>query len=569
MASVYLALVAGPEGFNKLLVVKVMRDDLMDGAEDAVRMFWSEARLSAQLVHPNIVHTYEVGQEDNHYFLAMEYLDGQTYRTVANRALSSGGLPLQESLRVVSEAARGLHYSHGLKSFKGESLGVVHRDVSPQNVMLTYDGQVKILDFGIAKMRNSEQLTQAGMIKGKLEYVAPEQLKGENLDGRADVFALGVMLWEAITGQRFAGGPTVAEVAKVHARLSGSEPKLRTLKPDTPEALARIVDSAIALDPNDRFETAAAFADAIDTYLATLPVKASAQTLAAFLEPLFAGDRARIHQLIDEQIERSHSGTGKLPQLGGDPASTSGMFLGHAERSASGRTDLREALAQTTQADLPSAPQRGGPKRLAVWGLLGVAILAGTGFALSSGGRPEPLQAVAEKVAAPPAPAPAAAAQVPSPPSAVAAVEREPPPAEEIDARSVLLELKVEPQTARVNVDGAPLAPPFRGRFQKGDSLHMIEAVADGYQPFKRLIRFDIDQVLAIELERATPQQHASRKSVRATSSEKRSEPASKPEPAPVVSSPPAAAAPLEPGGKLGSPVRRRSLIVNDPYATP
>ncbi|HEX6240152.1 MAG TPA: serine/threonine-protein kinase, partial [Polyangiales bacterium] len=212
MAKVYLALRAGPAGFNKLLVVKVLRDDGPGGVEDGLSMFWDEARLAAQLVHPNIVHTYEVGENQGEYFLAMEYLDGQSYRAVSKRAAGRGPLSLAEHLRILSESARGLHYAHQLKDFSGQPLGVVHRDVSPQNIFVTYDGQVKVLDFGIAKTRDAEHKTQVGVIKGKIDYMAPEQLRGSELDGRADVFALGVMLWEAISGVSFAGGRQVPQV---------------------------------------------------------------------------------------------------------------------------------------------------------------------------------------------------------------------------------------------------------------------------------------------------------------------------------------------------------------------
>ena len=219
MAKVYLGLMAGPAGFNKLLVIKVLnRDDANAGSEDNVQLFWDEARLAARVIHPNIVHTYEVGEVDGRYFLAMEYLDGQSYRTLQGRMVRSPLGPCEE-LRIISETARGLHYSHDLKDFKGEPLGVVHRDVSPQNVFITYDGQVKLLDFGIAKTYDAGHKTQVGVIKGKLDYIAPEQLSGDDVDHRADIFALGIMLWEAVTGQRFAGGRKIAEVSKIRVMV--------------------------------------------------------------------------------------------------------------------------------------------------------------------------------------------------------------------------------------------------------------------------------------------------------------------------------------------------------------
>ena len=322
MAKVYLALMAGPAGFNKLMVLKVLREEALSSSEDAVAMFWDEARLSAQMVHPNIVHTYEVGQEGAQHYIAMEYLDGQTYRNAHLRCAQHGGMPLAEHLRILASTARGLHYAHQLRAFNGQPLGVVHRDVSPQNVFVAYDGQVKLLDFGIAKARGAENLTQVGVIKGKFDYIAPEQLRGEELDGRADVFALGVMLWEAVTGKRFAGGRAVTDVAKAHARLQGSEPNVRSVSPDVPEPLAVIVDRATALRPEARFDDAGMFADAVDAFLESIEARPSAKSLGALLEPLFAGERAAMQKVIDQQVQLSQSGTievgeytGSLPRV--------------------------------------------------------------------------------------------------------------------------------------------------------------------------------------------------------------------------------------------------------------
>src|SRR5262245_34862056 len=204
MASVYLARLAGPLGFNKLFVIKTLRDELAEGHEDYVTMFLDEARLSARLHHPNIVQTYDVGEDNGRYFMAMEYLEGQSLRAVEKRL--APGFPLSQQLRVLSELGKGLHHAHELCDYDGRPLSVVHRDVSPHNVVLTYDGQVKLLDFGIAKAHSAMHLTKVGVIKGKAEYIAPEQVRGEAIDRRADVFSLGAMMYEAISGTRFAGG---------------------------------------------------------------------------------------------------------------------------------------------------------------------------------------------------------------------------------------------------------------------------------------------------------------------------------------------------------------------------
>src|SRR5689334_3257328 len=174
MAEVYLAVVRGPAGFNKLVVVKQIRPQLAEDPE-FLAMFLDEARLAARLSHPNVVQTNEVGQEGERHFLAMEYLDGQPLSRINQRLGPKGGLPLVMHLRVIADLLGGLHYAHELSDYDGTPLGVVHRDVTPHNIFITYDGVVKVVDFGIAKARDALTLTKVGIIKGKIAYMAPEQ----------------------------------------------------------------------------------------------------------------------------------------------------------------------------------------------------------------------------------------------------------------------------------------------------------------------------------------------------------------------------------------------------------
>jgi serine/threonine protein kinase len=293
MANIFLAVMSGPAGFNKLLVLKVLRDDLEAHRDELVTMFLDEARLAARLQHRNLVQTYEFGEINGRYHMAMEFLEGQSLR-VLQRKIAPDGLPLAEELHILAEVARGLHHAHELKGLDGVPLRVVHRDISPQNVFVTYDGEVKLLDFGIAKTAGAEHLTQVGVIKGKVDYIAPEQVRGDGVDRRADIFSLGAMLWEAITKGRFGGGAKVAEVTKFHKRLTGGESDVRAVKPDVPDALAAIVDRAIALDPDQRFETAEQFADSIQAYLETLPVRPNERSLAELLARKLRAPRLRL-----------------------------------------------------------------------------------------------------------------------------------------------------------------------------------------------------------------------------------------------------------------------------------
>jgi serine/threonine protein kinase len=301
MAHILLARVAGPLGFSKLFVLKVLRDDLALGNEECIAMFMDEARIAARLSHPNIVQTYDVGESEGRYFIAMEHLEGQTLRALERR-MDHDSFSLAQRIRVLIEVAKALHHAHELRDYDGAQLNVVHRDVSPQNVFITYDGQIKLLDFGIAKMENALHFTQLGMIQGKIEYISPEQVKGEKVDRRADVFALGVMLYEAITRRRFAGGAGVSDVAKMHGRVTGSERKLREVCPDVFEPLALTCERATALSPAERHDTALEFAQDLERCLAALGEQPTADELAAILDRAFAQERAQMRQQIDDQM---------------------------------------------------------------------------------------------------------------------------------------------------------------------------------------------------------------------------------------------------------------------------
>jgi serine/threonine-protein kinase len=198
-AKISIAIAEGVAGFSKLVVLKQIREELVANSA-ATKMFLDEARLSARMNHPNVVQVYEVYLRQEVPVIVMEFLDGQPLSTILARA--HGSFTLEVAIAILSKVLAGLHYAHTLAEFSGEPLGLIHRDVSPHNVMVTYDGQVKLVDFGIAKLASSEQQTRTGVVKGKLTYMAPEQFTGK-VDCRADIFSVGVMLWEVATRQRF------------------------------------------------------------------------------------------------------------------------------------------------------------------------------------------------------------------------------------------------------------------------------------------------------------------------------------------------------------------------------
>jgi ABC-type branched-subunit amino acid transport system substrate-binding protein len=299
MGIVYLAMAQGPGGFSKLKVIKRLRPDLA-GEPGAVQMFLEEGRLSARLHHPNIVQMNEVGFDGKHYFLEMEYLEGQSLTALTKRAARAGGLALPLAVYVLAQTLGGLHYAHELVDHDGAPLSVVHRDVSPHNVLVTYDGEVKVLDFGIAKAAGSSSETKTGFLKGKVTYMAPEQVARKALDRRVDIFAVGVMLWEALTGARMWGD---LDDFEIFLKLrSDAIPSPRTVRPDVPEALEAICMRALMRDPAERFSTAAEMQRALDEWLEEAGGRAGAKALAARMCELFDADRAATKGEIEAQI---------------------------------------------------------------------------------------------------------------------------------------------------------------------------------------------------------------------------------------------------------------------------
>jgi serine/threonine protein kinase len=263
MARVFLARVTGPGGFARHVVVKTIPEEHRDD-EDFVSMFLDEARLVATLHHQHIAQVFEVGRaDDGTYFLAMEYVHGETVRHVLEAATKRRTeLSLDLGLSITCAAAAGLHHAHERRDLDGTPLGIVHRDVSPSNVILGFDGSVKLIDFGIAKahMRNTQ--TAIGFVKGKAGYMAPEQARGELVDRRSDVFALGVLAYELTTQTRAFHGPSQFETIRrtIHGEID--PPSRRVVS--YPPALEDVVMTALAPDPADRFQDAEAMRVALD-----------------------------------------------------------------------------------------------------------------------------------------------------------------------------------------------------------------------------------------------------------------------------------------------------------------
>jgi eukaryotic-like serine/threonine-protein kinase len=281
MADVLLSVGRGPSGFNKLVVLKTMRKELVTD-EELRQMFLAEARLSARLNHANVVQVYEV-VDTALPCIIMEYLDGQPMSAVHHEARERFTLPLQ--LKVISETLAGLHYSHELKDYDGTPLNIVHRDVSPQNVYITYDGVVKVLDFGIAKASDAGGQTRTGVIKGKITYMPREQLLSEQVDRRADVYAVGCMLWHAAAGVKLWDGMQEGDVMR--SLIEGAIPNPSEKRPVDPK-LEEIVMKALAPEAESRYATAHELRNEIDQYLAENYPKTSMREVGALVSEVFA-----------------------------------------------------------------------------------------------------------------------------------------------------------------------------------------------------------------------------------------------------------------------------------------
>jgi serine/threonine protein kinase len=263
MAEVYKGRIQGPAGFERTFVVKRILPHL-SGDSTFIKMFVEEAKLSARLAHPNIVHIFELGAVDGEYFISMEYIRGHDLSETMRAIWKTMGPPRPEMVAYIGrEACRGLSYAHGLTDEHGKLLGMVHRDISPSNVMLSYEGAVKLLDFGIAKaLGDAPEITKSGTMKGKYAYMAPEQTEGDHVDNRSDIFACGIVLHEVLTGRRLFKGQNDVQTIERVRRCEVPPPSLQN--PSVPPELDDIILRALQRDPANRWADAADMANALD-----------------------------------------------------------------------------------------------------------------------------------------------------------------------------------------------------------------------------------------------------------------------------------------------------------------
>jgi serine/threonine protein kinase len=318
MAEVLLARLNGPKGFERVVVVKRILPHL-GRLQSFVEMFADEARIVAGIRHRNVVAVHELGRDKGELFLVLEYLEGESASGLARRlAMRDMQLDYRLAIHIVSEACAGLHAAHELTDVEGIKQNLVHRDMSPQNVFITYDGAVKVLDFGIAKAADRVTRTEAGQVKGKFQYMSPEQTSGTSLDRRSDIFALGIVLYEMSTGHRLF--KRVTDLMTLKAICEEPIPPPSSLRSDYPRALEHVVLRALERQPNRRFQTAADMRRALLRVLEDLPPSDALpeEALSNLMGDCFA-DRIQVKSDMLRRV-RSGSAPTELPAAETDEA---------------------------------------------------------------------------------------------------------------------------------------------------------------------------------------------------------------------------------------------------------
>jgi eukaryotic-like serine/threonine-protein kinase len=492
MADVYLARMMGPAGFSKLAVLKRLREDREHDDDHGFRaMFLDEARLAARLNHANIVQTFETGEDEQGVFMAMEYLEGQPLSLWLRRLRKRGErLPVEVCLYVLTSVLEALEYAHSLTDYDGARLGLVHRDVSPQNIFITYQGSVKLVDFGVAKAVNASQKTQVGVIKGKVAYMSREQAQGAaDLDGRADVFSAAIVLWEALTGKRMWAKLGDLEILTNLIQGTPIERPSDSV-PEVPRQLEDVLMKALAMNPEDRYQSAQAFLEALEGARNELGLRISAREVGLFVAKEFAIEREKVREAlvlagrggpppsesnlaaVTHRETESRSGASSRSRRFGAPVSERGA------RSTSGTRRVADVDARADEA----------PKSNTKWivAVSSAAALSLAAIYFSTRTAPDPVKTPVS-IQAPTT----SAATIVSAPSIVRS-----------EAGETSLEISVTPLNARLFLDDRPLGSnPFQGKLARNGANHILRAEAPGYRTREMQITLDKDRSIDFALQ--------------------------------------------------------------------
>jgi hypothetical protein len=450
MAMVWAARQKGSRGFQKIVAVKTMLPKLSEDPQFE-KMFLDEASLASRIQHPNVVEVLDLGEEAGVLFIAMEWLDGAPLNQVMKAAKTASGIPIPVAIHILTHAAEGLHAAHELKDDSGTLVGLVHRDVSPQNIIVGYDGFTKMVDFGLAKATAlGDGATRAGQLKGKISYMAPEQIKGEPLDRRADVFALGVVLYAVTTGKHpFRRESEGATLFAISAPESAPAPSRFMAYPAPLEA---VLMKAIAKKPDDRYSSALEFARALEETLPEAERVHGGERVAAFVNVLLGAQHDQSRAALTEALKRadrmSLAPAGQAPLEGLNSTGASGV----SSLSAVGLAARQSNFDGGSTTDLMRPPTPWQRVRLPI----GLALMAfGVGAAAYAITRTATQKDPPAVAVTPPAPMPVAT--TPATEASAPRVGLDALPVDSSTAPSdVTMEPTPDPTTARGAAKGSP-----------------------------------------------------------------------------------------------------------------
>lgn len=542
MASIHLARIAGPAGFEKPVALKIIHDHLAQDPQ-FVEMFLAEARIAATLNHPNIVQIYELGEAEGTYFIAMEYLAGENLADIIRRQTKTPKkvIDLRLGCQIILEACEGLHHAHETSDMEGRHLELVHRDISPQNLFVTYGGSVKLMDFGIARAAGLAAATRPGSLKGKFSYMSPEQARGKDINRRTDIFAMGIVLWELTTGRRLFKGANDFDTL---ARISKAEiTPLDRFRPDVPPSLIAVAAKALARSPDERYQTAIEMHDELSEVAAALGKPVKGRELAKHMAAWFEKERAEKKALLSRAAKESAAAA--PVQLPADaqtelssappvddlmtPSLPSGWRIPSVSHTTNAPLEPEPELEPEPDLELP---------RRRRWPLLVALVLV----ALVGGGVAAALVMGGNDSRAAGAAVPAASADL-SPPGAEAPAAADASTAGDA-VTLVNIAITASPPQATIQIDGEPVGSnPYRGVYPASSEEHLVVLEAEGFERMERTLRFDESQRLELALHpapakaRRPGRRRPSKRSTTARSPAKTpSEPPSK---APLIKRPP------------------------------
>jgi eukaryotic-like serine/threonine-protein kinase len=500
------------------------------------RLFMDEARIASLIHHPHVCGVYELGEENGTLYLVMEWCDGTSLRQVMDK-LPDGRMDLAVAARIVANVASGLHAAHELEDSDGTKLRVVHRDVSPQNILISKNGHVKVADFGVAKAQGQlHRPTETGEMKGKLAYMAPEQVTAKDIDHRADIFALGCVLYETTVGRRPFQGE--GALSTLYQLLEQAVAPPTEVCPGYPAELSSIVLKTLAKDADERFQTAEDLRIALEGWIASAGSKANEREIAALL-------RATLSDEIDQKSRSINEAAARLKE---GPEERSDSTMPRNSRPASGETTSRNREGATT---VDRAVATGGVReRSSSWGLpvgAGIAVLALV-VVLAKGTLGTVQPAAHSTVTSPSVSVPAATHEPPIAPEPVA-------PAAVVPVKDVYITVRAVPSNASIRIDdGEPVEAPYTLRAAAGSEARTIRASAPNYMSLTRTVAFDETREILLQLTPAPGQRRPKQRG--------KSEVTAAPQ-APSVDLAPVK--PREPG--VLPPRRPRALDEDNPFA--